>query len=85
MAGANPSDGADPVSSIGLIGRLTLATDDPQDLARMVRTLRGLDVVLAADAGSLSSEGEDGYTFTVDLVINRAPYSGRFSGEAGAR
>ena len=82
--GANPAEGADPATAVGVIGRLTLATTDARDVARMVAKLRELDITLAADTGSLSSAGEDGYTYTVDVVVNQGPYSGRFADEAGA-
>ncbi len=85
LVGANPAEGVDPATSVGLIGRLTLATTDARDAARMVAKLRELEITLAADTGSLSSAGEDGYTYTVDVVVNQAPYSGRFADEAGAR
>lgn len=85
VAGANPVEGADPAIAIGLIGRLTLATTDPQDVARMVKQLRELGVTLAADTGSLSTAGEDGYTYTVEFVVNQTPYSGRLTSEAGPR
>lgn len=85
VTGANPAEGSDRTSSIGLIGRLTLATEDTRDVARMVENLRDLDIELSADAGSLSSAGEEGYTYTVEFVVNQTVYSGRFTTGAGAR
>ena len=85
VAGPNPAEGVAQVSSIGLIGRLTLATEDARDVARMVESLRALDIELSADAGSLSTAGEDGYTYTVEFVVNQTVYSGRFTTGAGAR
>lgn len=81
VGGANPVEGGDPSTAIGLIGRLTLASGDPQDLVRFVQRLRALDLTLSADAGSLSSAEEDGYLFVVEFVLDQSNYSGDFSKE----
>lgn len=85
VTGANPVADADPGTGIGLVGRLTVNTEDPADQKRMIDTLRSLDVVLAADAGPLTSQGEDGFTFVVEFVLDQTHYSGDHLPEVGAR
>lgn len=85
IAGANPLPEADPATGIGLIGRLTLGTEDPADQNRLVDALRGLDIVLAADAGSLSASEDAGFTFNVEFVADQSHYSGDHVPEGGAR
>jgi len=85
ITGLNPAPEIDPGIGIGLIGRLTVRTDNPADQNRMVDKLRSLDITLAADAGTLSSEGEDGFSFVVEFVLNQTHYSGDHLSEAGIR
>lgn len=85
VTGINPVAELDPGSQIGLIGRLTVNTNDPADQNRVVDKLRSLDMTLAADAGPLSSEGEDGFSFVVEFVLNQTHYSGDHLPETGAR
>ncbi|MCW5951808.1 MAG: hypothetical protein KIT69_06090 [Propionibacteriaceae bacterium] len=85
ITGANPVADAEPGTGIGAIGRLTVGTDDPADQNRMVDKLRALDIVLAADAGALTSTGEDGFSFVVEFVLDQTHYSGDHLPEAGAR
>ncbi|MCA0250949.1 MAG: hypothetical protein LCH76_01390 [Actinobacteria bacterium] len=84
--GANPVADADQASGVGLIGRLTVRTDDPADQNRMVDQLRALSITLAADAGSLTSVDDDkGFDFIVEVVVNQAHYSGDHLPEGGPR
>lgn len=83
--GTNPAAGADPGIGIGVLGSLTVNTADPADQNRMIDKLRTLDTVLAADAGSLTSAGEDGYAFVVEFVVDQTHYSHDHLPEAGVR
>ena len=85
VAGATPAEDADPATSIGLIGTLTLSTDDARDVARMVENLRALESGLAAEAGPVTAVEDGGMDYTVQFVLSQAVYSGRFAGEAGVR
>ena len=85
ITGINPMAEVDAQVGIGVIGRLTVYTDDPADQNRMVDRLRALDATLAADAGALTSAGEDGFSFVVELVLDQTHYSGDHVAEAGAR
>lgn len=85
VTGVNPVAEVDPGIGIGLIGRLTVNTNDPADQNRMVDKLRSLDITLAADADTLSSEGENGFSFVVEFVLDQTHYSGDHLPEAGAR
>ncbi|MGC4152799.1 MAG: hypothetical protein QM628_06935 [Propionicimonas sp.] len=85
VTGINPADEVDPGTGIGLIGRLTVHTDDPADQDRMIDKLRALDITLSADAGALTSEDEDGFSFVVEFVLDQTHYSGEHLPEAGAR
>lgn len=75
VTGANPVADGDPAAGIGVIGRLTVHTQDPADQNRMVDKLRGLDLILSADAGTLSSAGEEGFSFVVEFVADQTHYS----------
>ncbi len=83
--GANPVADSDPATGIGVIGRLTVRTDDPADQNRMIDKLRSSEIALAADAGALTSAGEEGFTFVVEFVLDQTHYSGDHLPEAGAR
>lgn len=85
ITGVSPIADADPTAGIGVIGRLTVRTDDPADQNRMVDTLRSLDIALAADAGALTADGEKGFSFVVEFVLDQTHYSGDHVPEAGAR
>jgi hypothetical protein len=85
ITGINPVADAEPGTGIGLIGRLTVSTDDPADQNRMVDTLRSLDITLSADAGALTAEGKEGFSFVVEFVLDQTHYSGKHLPEAGAR
>lgn len=85
ITGTNPVADAGPGTGIGLIGRLTVSTDDPADQDRMVDKLRSLDIALAADAGALTAAGEEGFSFVVEFVLDQTHYSGKHLPEAGAR
>lgn len=85
LTGANPATDADPTATIGVIGRLTLWSKDPKDLDRMVGNLRELHLTLSADAASLAADGDEGFSFSVEFVVNQAHYSGRFVSIGGAR
>lgn len=85
VTGANPAPEADPTTQVGVLGRLTVGSDDPADQNRLVDKLRGRDTVLSADAGALTSSGEEGYSFVVEVVLDQAHYSGDHLPEAGAR
>lgn len=85
ITGANPVAEAEPTAGIGVIGRLTIRTDDPADQNRMVDTLRSLDIALSADAGALTSEDEEGFTFVVEFVLDQTHYSSDHLPEEGER
>lgn len=85
VGGASPVESQDPATSIGLIGSLTLTTDDARDVARMVESLRALEPGLAAEAGPVTAIEDGGFNYTVYVVLSQAVYSGRFAGEAGVR
>lgn len=83
--GINPVADAEPGTGIGAIGRLTVSTQDPADQNRAIDKLRGLDIVLSADAGALTATGDEGFSFVVEFVLNQSHYSGDHLAEAGAR
>lgn len=85
ITGANPVADAVPGTGIGVIGRLTVSTQDPADQNRAIDKLRGLDIVLSADAGALTATGDEGFSFVVEFVLNQSHYSGDHLAEAGAR
>lgn len=84
VAGTNPVT-SEPATGVGLIGRFTVSTDDPADQKRMIEKLRTLDATLTADAGALNADGEDGFTFVVEFVLDQTHYSGDHLPEEGAR
>ncbi len=85
ITGANPVAEAEPGTGIGLIGRLTVATDDPADQNRTVDKLRSLDIALAAEAGTLTADSEKHFTYVVEFVLDQSHYSGDHLSEPGAR
>ena len=86
ITGANPVADAEPSSEIGMIGRLTVHTDDPADQNRMVDQLRALAITLAADAGSLTSVGDDkSFEFLVEVIVDQTHYSGDYLSNEGPR
>lgn len=85
IAGTNPVAEAEPAAGIGLVGRVTVHTDDPADQKRMIEKLRTLDTTLAADAGALTADNERGFTFMVELVLDQTHYSGDYLPQEGAR
>lgn len=85
ITGANPWVDGDPAAAIGVVGRLTIRSKDPADQNRMIDRLRALDITLAADAGSLSSDRAEGFTFIVELVLNQTHYTGKHLVEEGTR
>jgi hypothetical protein len=85
VTGATPAEDADPATAIGLIGTLTLNTEDARDVGRMVENLRALEPGLAAEAGPVTAVEDGGVDYTVQFVLSQAVYSGRFAGQAGVR
>ncbi|MFD6700108.1 MULTISPECIES: hypothetical protein [unclassified Microbacterium] len=67
--------------AVGLTGTLTIDSPNAIDLGALVRTLRGVDGVLAADgsANTASQQSPGRYKYTIDITFNQTVYSGQFS------
>lgn len=85
LTGANPVADVEPAAGIGVIGRIIVNTSDPADQNRMIDSLRGLDPVLAADAGSLTAAVDNRFDFVVEIVVDQTHYSGDHLSEGGVR
>jgi len=85
IPGANPVAGPGRLEGVGAIALLTVWSDDATDQNRMIDNLRKLDQTIWADAGAINADGEDDFTFIVELVVDQSYYSGDFGQEGGAR
>lgn len=83
--GPNPLPDVEPGAGVGVIGRLSVGTDDPTDQQRMINRLRELELTLAADAGALNAAEDGRFSFVVEFVLDQTHYSGDHAIEGGVR
>lgn len=80
ITGPAPS-GGEPVAGEGLVGVLTFGSPNAIDIAQLVRSLRTVPGVAAADGRLVSSSQQDvgAYTYEVTVTFDQTIYSGRFA------
>lgn len=76
----------DPTAEVGLIGTLTLTSQNPVDLPTTIREVRQLAGVAMVDGRALTSgqESVGGYSYELDLTLDQSIYSGQYALTEGA-
>ena len=73
--------GEDPAAEVGLTGTISLASSDPIDIVRTVRTLRDVPGVMLADGQSVTSSAvtDGAYAYVLTITLDQSIYSGEYS------
>lgn len=83
--GAVPTD-ADPAEQIGVTGELTVVSPTSVDIVELVRAMRTVEGVIAADGIELSRDGGAdtagaSFTYTVTVTLDQSVYTGAYADE----
>jgi len=85
--GGVPATGTPPAAQVGLIGQLTLTSAKALQMAEVIRALRDVAGVSAADGTQLASGDAAGagtsYTYTMTITFDQSVYTGRFATKGG--